>query len=188
MLPAPVLEERDEESTNSSVFERVANSYAPPSSDCLELVSALPRGVTECIVKVQATFRGYLFRARYFARARTVAQYCKAKDWPLLAPKAVDLDDLESPKEKAKKRKKAKRVDPSTLDDTISEFQPNVSKYLGGEGTAAQKGMGDTMTSAMGNAAMGATGMSATGMGSTAMSGTMRGTASTMGDTQQEFT
>merc|ERR1719440_2168367 len=100
---------------------------------------------------------------------------------------AVDLDDLESPKEKAKKRKKAKRLDPSNLDATIEEFQPNVSKYLGGEGTAAQKGMGDTMTSAMGTAAMGTTGMSATGMGST-MQSTMRGTASTMGDTQQEFT
>jgi hypothetical protein len=192
MLPAPALEERDEDNSNSQVFDRVAASYSPPSPDCLELVSALPRGVTECIVKVQATFRGYIFRARYFARARTVAQYCKAKDWPLLQPKAVDLDDLESPKEKAKKRKKAKRVDPSTLDDSIAEFQPNVSKYLGGEGTSAQKGMGDTGMTMGGTAGMGTTGMSATaGMGST-MQSTMRGTASTMGqtmgDTQDGFT
>jgi len=198
MLPPPVLEERDEDSSNSPVFDRIAASYAPPPQDCLELVSALPRGVTECIVKVQATFRGYLFRARYFARSRSCAQYCKAKDWPLLKPKVVDLEDFESAKEKAKKRKKAKRVDPSTLDDTISEFQPNVSKYLGGEGTSAQKGMGATV---MGATGMGATGMGAAGMGATGMSAaagtaamnstmqsTMRGTTSTMGDTQTDFT
>lgn len=178
MLPPPPLEDRDEESSSSPVFDRIADSYKPVPKDCLELVSALPRGVTECIVKVQATFRGYLFRARYFARARSIAQYCKAKDWPLLAPKVVDLEDLESPKEKAKKRKKAKRVDPSTLDDTIAEFQPNVSKYHGGEGTAAEKGatrgMGGTMDQTAGS------NMNATGMQST-----MRGTASSMQETQE---
>jgi len=191
MLPPPALGDRDEDASSSPVFDRIAASYAPASRECLELVSALPRGVTECIVKVQATFRGYLFRARYFARARSCAQYCKAKDWPLLAPKVVDLDDIESPKEKAKKRKKAKRVDPSTLDDSIAEFQPNVSKYLGGEGTSAQKGMGATGMGATGmSAAAGATGMSAAGtaaMGST-MQSTMRGTTSTMRETDQDFT
>merc|ERR1719491_2596335 len=106
MLPPPGLEDRDEDFSNTPVFDRIAASYAPASRECLELVLALPRGVGECIVKVQATFRGYIFRARYFARARSVAQYCKAKDWPRLAPKVVDLDDIESPKEKAKKRKK----------------------------------------------------------------------------------
>lgn len=189
-LPPPGLEDRDEDTSSSPVFDRIAASYAPASRDCLELVSALPRGVTECIVKVQATFRGYLFRARYFARARSCAQYCKTKDWPLLAPKAVDLDDMENPKEKAKKRKKAKRVDPSTLDDTIAEFQPNVSKYLGGEGTSAQKGMGATGMGATGMSQAGATGMSAAGtaaMGST-MQSTMRGTTSTMRETDQDFT
>jgi hypothetical protein len=181
-LPPPALDDRDEDGSSSPVFDRIAASYEPPSSECLELVSALPRGVTECIVKVQATFRGYLFRARYFARARSCAQYCKAKDWPLLAPKVVELDEMESPKEKAKKRKKAKRVDPSTLDDTIAEFQPNVSKYLGGEGEKEK-------TAAPG---MGATGISATNASAmnTTMQSTMRGTTSTMGmaDTQQDFT
>lgn len=180
MLPPPALEDRDEDFSNSPVFDRIAASYAPASRECLELVQALPRGVTECIVKVQATFRGYIFRARHFTRARSCAQYCKAKDWPLLAPKVVDLDDIESPKEKAKKRKKAKRVDPSTLDDSIAEFQPNVSKYLGGEGTSAQKG-GATGMGATGMTNAGGTGTAA--MGST-MQSTMRGTTSTMRDTE----
>jgi tetratricopeptide (TPR) repeat protein len=193
MLPPPPLDDRDEDVSASPVYDRIAASYAPPSRECKELVSALPRGVSECIVKVQATFRGYLFRARYFARSRSVAQYCKAKDWPRLAPKPLDMEEFESPKEKAKKsRKKAKKLDPSTLDQTISEFQPNVSKYLGGEGTATQQGGGFGATQSPSKATMQSTAgsqMNATtqsAMQST-MQSTMRGTATTMGATDQSF-
>jgi hypothetical protein len=153
LLPPPPLQDKDEDNSNSPVYDRIAASYAKPCQECLDLVAQLPRGVTECIVKVQANFRGYLYRARYFARSRSCAQYCKAKDWPLLAPRSIDPNDPHSPKDASKKRKKAKRLDPATLDDTISEFQPNVSKYLGGEGTSAEKGFGGT--------GMGATGMTA---------------------------
>jgi len=189
-LPAPPLEDIDEVRAAAQMFDRIAASYAPPPQAYLELFAVLPRGVTECIVKVQATFRGYLYRARYFARGRCCAQYCKAKDWPLFAPKIVDADgDVTAA---TKKRKKAKRVDPSTLDATISEFQPNVSKYLGGEGTSAQKDGTGAMGATGMSATMGATGMSAAG---TAMNSTMQGTGkmgdtgmgSTMGGTQTGF-
>merc|ERR1719272_1897557 len=46
MLPPPSLADVDEDVSNSPAFDRIAASYMPPPSDCLELVSALPRGVT----------------------------------------------------------------------------------------------------------------------------------------------
>mmetsp|Transcript_22743 Transcript_22743/g.43695 ORF Transcript_22743/g.43695 Transcript_22743/m.43695 type:complete len:1094 (-) Transcript_22743:125-3406(-) len=150
MLPPPPLSEQDEDQTQTPVYDRVAASYDPPSKECEELVSALPRGVVDSIIKVQATFRGFIFRARYYTRARSVAQYCKAKDWPLLEPRVIQVDE-DSPKEKERKRrKKARRLDPGTMDDAIQDFQPNVSKYLGGEGTSAQKGVASTMGSTRG--------------------------------------
>lgn len=178
MLPPPPLSEQDEDQTLTPAYDRVAASYDPPSKECEELVATLPRGVVDSIIKVQATFRGFIFRARYYERSRSVAQYCKAKDWPLLAPRVISVDD-DSPKEKERKRrKKAKRLDPSTMDDAIQEFQPNVSKYLGGEGTAAQKStMGTTK------------GFDATARSDATMSPSSRGQTRTMQPEQEpEFT
>merc|ERR1740129_1848404 len=125
-------------------------SYGPPSKECKELMMALPRGVVDSVVKVQACFRGYLFRARYFSRARFVANYCKASDWPRLRPRMPE-DEVESPKDKERRqRKKAKRLDPGSLDAKIADFQPNVSKYHGGDSvptakdTWQQRSMGGT--------------------------------------------
>eukprot|EP00440_Ansanella_granifera_P005804 gb/GFBE01006295.1/.p1 GENE.gb/GFBE01006295.1/~~gb/GFBE01006295.1/.p1 ORF type:complete len:1064 (+),score=307.55 gb/GFBE01006295.1/:1-3192(+) len=153
MLPPPQLPEPDASTSRTAVFDKVAASYDRCSKDCEELVNALPRGVLGSIIKVQATFRGYVFRARYFSKARAVAAYCKAVSWPELHPQ-LEGEPVDVPSEKDKKKKTKKtglaastKVDAQTLNQTISEFQPNVSKYLGGEppkpGTAG--GMGSTM-------------------------------------------
>jgi len=74
-------------------------------------MSALPRGVRVAIVKVQATFRGYLFRARYFGRAREVSLYGIAKRWPRLAPPLDGEDELEL--KDGKKRKLPRKAQPA---------------------------------------------------------------------------
>jgi hypothetical protein len=180
MLPQPPLDDRDEEASASPVFDRIAASYAPPSKDCLELVSALPRGVTECLVKVQATFRGYIFRSRYFARARSCAQYCKVKDWPLLAPKIADIDDLDVAHEKTKKRKKKKA---SPKEGAGGDEKKKTKKHATAKKAAASTN-GAGATAASGATAMSATG--ASGMDST-MESTMAKSA-TMQKMEQEFT
>merc|ERR1719343_329966 len=98
-------------------------------------MEALPRGVVGAVVKVQATFRGYIFRARYFSRARSVAAYCKAARWPLAEPPLFS-QEADDDKGKSKKRKKAKKADPKKLDAEIAAAHETteVSKYLGGEG------------------------------------------------------
>jgi len=161
-VPPPPLQEQDAHDSHTAAFDYVAASYAPPSKDCEELMQALPRGVVQSIVKVQATFRGYIFRARYFSRARSVASYCKNSHWPLAEPSLfADMDDGAARDSKGLKRRKkvAKKADPKRLDNEIAEFQPNVSKYLGGEGEkpAAATG-GISPKSTMGSTArMGAT-------------------------------
>eukprot|EP00425_Heterocapsa_triquetra_P003347 CAMPEP_0195059998 /NCGR_PEP_ID=MMETSP0448-20130528/7362_1 /TAXON_ID=66468 /ORGANISM="Heterocapsa triquestra, Strain CCMP 448" /LENGTH=1085 /DNA_ID=CAMNT_0040090345 /DNA_START=94 /DNA_END=3351 /DNA_ORIENTATION=+ len=173
LLPPPSLQPADADSSHSSVFDRVALSYAPPSKECKELISALPRGVLGSVVKVQATYRGFIFRARHFNRARSVAAYCKAANWPRLAP-LKQGEEEEDPKDKRRK-KKAKKMDASKLNDEIAEFQPNVSKYLGGEPKAAVGpggAMGSTMRSTGGMMMGGAMGNTAR----TSMMGSM-GTA-----------
>ncbi|CAE8689615.1 unnamed protein product, partial [Polarella glacialis] len=88
LLPPPQLQAADAVASYAAVFDRIAASYDPPSKDCQELVGALPRGVLGAIIKVQAVFRGYLYRARYFSKARNVAAYCKVVQWPELHPTA----------------------------------------------------------------------------------------------------
>jgi len=166
-LPAPQLPEPDATTSRTAVFDRVAASYDRPSKDCEELVNALPRGVLGSIIKAQATFRGYVFRARYFTKARAVAAYCKAVAWPELHPQ-LEGETVEMPSEKDKKKKKSKmdksgmassKADASNLNQTISDFQPTVSKYLGGEGNSTKQGPGAspsasplrTMNSTMGS-------------------------------------
>ncbi|CAE7028075.1 purC [Symbiodinium natans] len=166
-LPAPQLPEPDSTTSRTAVFDRVASSYDRASKDCEELVNALPRGVLGSIIKAQATFRGYVFRARYFAKARAVAAYCKAVAWPELHPQ-LEGETVELASDKDKKKKKSKmdktgmasnKADASNLNQTISDFQPTVSKYLGGEGNAAAKQsasptaspMRNTMNSTMGS-------------------------------------
>jgi len=135
LIPPRSLAEHDADTSNTAAFDRVAASYGPPSKDCEELIQALPRGVVAAIVKVQATFRGYIFRARNYARARAVASYCKAASWPLSEPALFQADEDEGPKRgRAKRKKAAKKVDPKTLDKEIESFEPSVSKYLGGDG------------------------------------------------------
>jgi len=167
-LPAPQLPEPDSTTSRTAVFDRVASSYDRASKDCEELVNALPRGVLGSIIKAQATFRGYVFRARYFAKARAVAAYCKAVAWPELHPQLEgETMDLASDKDKKKKKSKmdktgmaSNKADTSNLNQTISDFQPTVSKYLGGEGNSAAKHapasptaspMRNTMNSTMGS-------------------------------------
>jgi len=170
-LPPPALQDADAEKSQTAVFDRIALSYGPPSKDCKELVSALPRGVLSCIVKVQARFRGMIYRARHFTRSRTVAAYCKAARWPQLLPPAEGFDDAETPRDQKKdkkKKKKAKKVDATKLKEEIQDFQPTVSKYLGGE---PNKAASQTATGGGGfrGAGVTATGsFGATGMGSTA--------------------
>eukprot|EP00930_Biecheleria_cincta_P042229 TRINITY_DN29049_c0_g1_i1.p1 TRINITY_DN29049_c0_g1~~TRINITY_DN29049_c0_g1_i1.p1 ORF type:complete len:1092 (+),score=220.44 TRINITY_DN29049_c0_g1_i1:77-3277(+) len=176
LLPPPQLPEPDASTSRTAVFDRIAISYDRPSKDCEELVGALPRGVLGAIIKVQATFRGYVFRARYFSKTRAVAAYCKAVAWPELHP-SLEGEAVEAPSDKDKKKKKQKtgmastKVDAQALNQTIADFQPNVSKYLGGEpnkqagstmqAPASPSGrMGGTMGSTMGSTkgSMGATG------------------------------
>jgi len=135
-LPSPALDDRDADKSQTAVFDRIALSYGPPSRDCKELVMALPRGVLGCIVKVQARFRGTLFRTRNFQRTRAVAAYCKAARWPQLQAPMEGYDDEEtadSKKDKRRTKKKPKKVDATKLKEEIEDFKPNVSKYLGGE-------------------------------------------------------
>lgn len=138
-LPPPQLQEQDNDFSHTSVFDRIATSYGRPSEECLELCTALPRGVVGSLVKVQATWRGYVFRARHFARARTIATYCKAVEWPLQQPRHKDFDTSDGAGDKKRKQKKSKKVDAATLNDTITDFKPNVSQYLGGEKAEAPK-------------------------------------------------
>jgi len=137
-LPPPPLQDLDADVSQTAVFDRIEASYAKPSKNCEDLVQALPRGVRGSIVKVQSVFRGYIFRARYFPRCRAVAAYCKAMGWPTLHPSHEEavVDDSEKDK---KRRKKANRVDANTLNEQIADFQPTVSKYLGGEQRPASK-------------------------------------------------
>lgn len=172
-LPPPALHELDADRSQTAVFDRVALSYGPVSKDCRELVSALPRGVLSSIVKVQATFRGYLFRARNFTRARSVAAYCQAARWPQLYKPQEGFDEVETPrdekKDRKRKKKTAKKVDAKQLQQEIEDFSPTVSKYHGGDPSKA--------------AAAGSGGFAgATGMGSTVMGGsTMTAGRTTMG-------
>jgi len=171
LLPPPQLPEPDASNSKTAVFDRIAASYDRPSKDCEELVGALPRGVLGSIIKVQACFRGYIFRARYFSKSRAVASYCKAVSWPEMHPQ-LEGETVEAPTDKDKKKKKQRtgmastKVDANTLNQTISEFQPNVSKYLGGDppkpGTAGMSGTmqqmaspGSTMRSTMGGSGQG---------------------------------
>jgi len=157
-LPAPQLPEPDASTSRTAVFDRVAASYDRPSKDCEELVNALPRGVLGSIIKAQATFRGYVFRARYFTKSRAVAAYCKAVAWPELHPQLEgETVDLEKDKKKKSKSKMDKsgmassKADASNLNQTISDFQPRVSKYLGGEGNTAKPAGGSPTNSPMRN-------------------------------------
>jgi len=109
-LPPPRLEEKDEDLSQTTVFHLIAGSYVEASQETLELVAALPRSVRVSIVKVQAAFRGFLFRSRYFGRTRDVSLYCNVKRWPRLAP-VMDAEEDNEPKD-LKKRKKAKPVKP----------------------------------------------------------------------------
>mmetsp|Transcript_92645 Transcript_92645/g.198599 ORF Transcript_92645/g.198599 Transcript_92645/m.198599 type:complete len:1057 (+) Transcript_92645:92-3262(+) len=168
MLPPPPLQDQDNDKSESAVFDRVAGSYAKPRPECEELVAALPRGVLGSIIKVQAVFRGFLFRARFFSRARTVAAYCKAARWPQLEPplEGLDEEDIKEREKAAKKKKKTKKMDKGELDEQIADFQPTVSKYLGGDtktmgatGQASMKGsqtLGSTAMSLKGTAEMSA--------------------------------
>jgi len=178
-LPAPQLPEPDATTSRTAVFDRVAASYDRPSKDCEELVNALPRGVLGSIIKAQATFRGYVFRARYFGKARAVAAYCKAVAWPELHPQ-LEGETMELPSEKDKKKKKSRmektgmasvKADASNLNQTISDFQPTVSKYLGGEGNTQAKAAATSPSASPSRNAMKST------MGSTK--------GSTMGGTQE---
>eukprot|EP00933_Yihiella_yeosuensis_P081880 TRINITY_DN95585_c0_g1_i1.p1 TRINITY_DN95585_c0_g1~~TRINITY_DN95585_c0_g1_i1.p1 ORF type:complete len:1064 (-),score=231.26 TRINITY_DN95585_c0_g1_i1:52-3243(-) len=168
-LPPPGLPDLDAANSQTAVYDQIASSYDHPSKDCQELVGALPRGVLGSIIKVQATFRGYIYRARHFPKARTVAGYCKAVSWPELHP-TTETEVVVEETSKKKKKLASSRVDASTLNETIADFQPTVSKYLGGE-TAKAK-----------DSAMGGTGMG----GASSPGGTMRKSAmgSTMGSMQ----
>jgi len=136
-LPPPSLPEVDSEMSHSTNFDLIANSYAPPSQDVKDLCDALPRGVMGSIVKVQATFRAYLYRSRHFGRSRSIAAYCKAARWPRskAADEWDDEDDVAMPLGlKSKKTKKqATAVDAAKLNESIADFTPSVSKYLGGD-------------------------------------------------------
>mmetsp|Transcript_89113 Transcript_89113/g.195211 ORF Transcript_89113/g.195211 Transcript_89113/m.195211 type:complete len:1031 (+) Transcript_89113:136-3228(+) len=138
-LPPPPLEDADNEQSETAVFDRIALSYGPPSKDCRELVSALPRGVLGCVIKAQAVFRGFLLRSRYFRRMRAVAAYCKAARWPQLLAPLEGYDEpeesLDAKKDKRRLKKKPKKVDATKLKEEIQDYQPAVSKYLGGEST-----------------------------------------------------
>lgn len=129
-LPAPLLPETDEDASQTAGFYIIANSYKAPSSYTKEMIAALPRGVLKTIIRVQSTFRGYAFRARHFSRARAVAAYCKAVQWP--SKELQEGTEGGDPKEK-KKRRIAARVDATKLHEEIAEYVPTVSKYLGGD-------------------------------------------------------
>jgi len=151
-LPLPRLLERDEDASSTRGAQLVAFSYAPPSADTQDMMASLPRGVLRTILKVQATFRGYVFRARHFARARAVASYCKAVQWPLGEAQEEENDD-DDPRER-RKRRKAGRVDATKLSEQIADYQPTVSKYLGGD---TRKTFGGTRTDLMGTGTLGST-------------------------------
>lgn len=140
LLPPLRLPERDAMSSQTQAYDRIALSYGPPSEDLLETIQALPRGVITSITKVQAVFRGYMFRTRFFCRARSVATYCKAARWPLVTPLLPhELEELEEQDARraggkpSRKTNKVKKAAPGKLETEIRDYQPNVSKYLGGE-------------------------------------------------------
>uniref|UniRef100_A0A7S2KLG6 Uncharacterized protein n=1 Tax=Zooxanthella nutricula TaxID=1333877 RepID=A0A7S2KLG6_9DINO len=85
-------------------------------------------------------------------------------------------EEVESPinqKKDRRKKKTAKKVDARELAKEISDVQPNVSKYHGGDPTATQ-------------AATATMGFGAAGMGSTAAGRSTTGMASTVGDFNPE--
>lgn len=106
-LPPPRLEERDEDLSQTTDFHLVSLSYQQPNQDTQDLVSAAPKGVRTANTKLQAVFRGYVFRLRHFGRTRDVALYCNAKQWPRLAPPLED--DEEQDVKDPKKRKEPKK-------------------------------------------------------------------------------
>lgn len=173
-LPPPALPDADAAKSQTPVFDRIANSYDPPSKDTQELVGALPRGVLGAIIKVQATFRGYLYRARYFPRARFVAAYCKAVQWPELHPQQeTEQVDLAEKDKKRRKKTASTRVDASTLNETIADFQPTVSKYLGGDPpkpSAASSTMKHQQSGGLASPKGTSTAFAKSGMGSTSRS------------------
>lgn len=155
-LPPPPLQDLDADVSQTAVFDRIEQSYDKPSKNCEDLVAALPRGVRGSIVKVQSVFRGFVFRARYFPRSRATAAYCKAVGWPTLHP-SYERDIAEDDKDK-KRRKKANRVDANTLNEQIADFQPNVSKYLGGEQQTLKAQLRGAVSPSAGRSTMSASG------------------------------
>jgi len=132
-LPPVMLPELDEDVSFSTGYHLVTSSFDEAHGETQEMVKSLPRGVLGVVLKVQATWRGYIFRSRHFARAGAVAAYCKAVQWPVFDPNAGFLDDDDDSPEKKKKRKKTQKVDATKLNETITDFEPKVSKYLGGD-------------------------------------------------------
>lgn len=133
-LPPPPLLELDEDVSQTKGFACTASSYDEAHEDTRDMVQSLPRGVLPTVIKVQANFKGYVFRLRHFERARAVAAYCKVVHWPLFDPNHGLIDDDDDDDDtKKKKRKKTQRVDATKLNEIIADYQPQVSKYLGGD-------------------------------------------------------
>lgn len=145
-IPAPIPRDSNDGATSQG-FELVASSYQPPSADCQALLQSSPQAVLEIIMKVQAQFRGWLYRTRHQQRLRVCAQYCKTVGWPTsLAPD--EMAAMEEAQAGAKK-KKVRKVDPTSLAQEMKDYQPNVSKYLGGESAPAPPKMASTLGSTM---------------------------------------
>lgn len=164
-LPPPSLDPADAEHSETEIFDRLALSYGTASEDCKELVSALPRGVLGSIIKVQATFRGTLFRNCYFQRTRVVAAYCQAAKWPQLYPPIEGYDEAEEKdlRKDKKRKKKPKKVDAQKLKEEIEDLQPQVSRYLGGDPSQGGSGKIDASTTGGFRSTRGSGMMSSTG-------------------------
>jgi len=143
-LPPPPLLELDEDASQTRGFAQTAASYGEVHEETQDMVQRLPRGVLPTVIKVQANFKGYLFRMRHHDRSRAVAAYCKAVHWPLFDPNCGLIDDDEEDETgKRRKRKRTQRIDATKLNETIADYQPTVSKYIGGD---PRKSKGPTTT------------------------------------------
>mmetsp|Transcript_70371 Transcript_70371/g.139580 ORF Transcript_70371/g.139580 Transcript_70371/m.139580 type:complete len:1060 (-) Transcript_70371:244-3423(-) len=122
-IPPPQLEQVDEDNSGTAAFHIIATTYRPPSKDTRELVSAIPRGVSKAIVRVQALFRGFILRERHIGRSRAVINYCKAVRWPRLDPSTDLDDDAADARDRRKRRKQLKVADASPEDDDVGNHQ-----------------------------------------------------------------
>jgi len=145
-IPSPMPRDANDAAASQG-FELVAASYRDPPADCEAILASSPQAVLEIVMKVQSTFRGWLYRTRHHHRTRVVAQYCKVVGWPTALP-PDQMAAMEEEKQGARK-KKARKVDAGNLAEQMKEYQPNVSKYLGGESAPAPPKMSATLGSTL---------------------------------------